>query len=96
MVLAYPRWFVQKLYEEDWHDIWCKAQYGHLFSLYFPIALFSWLNFIKEQPSSHVASLVIIQHYNAVCHLYIHEAPWCEGQGTSQSGVQTGPDQLPS
>ena len=39
-------------------------------------------------------TFVVIQHYNAVCHLYIHEAPWSEGQGTSQFGVQTGPNQL--
>lgn len=90
MVAERCRWFV--LHKKGCYDIWYKPQYGCLCStngrtvallvgIQAPVLMF------LSRPR---------QHYNAVCHLYIHEAPWCEGEGTPQSGVQTGQDQLPS
>lgn len=60
--------------------------------------LFAWLQFREEQSNQSDTSVCVVftQHYYTVCHVYIHEAPWGEGQGTTHAGAQTGPNQLPT
>lgn len=59
------------------------------------LALSCFVNYNSESIQTHWLSC-FFKHYNAVCYIYVHEAPWCEGQGTSQPGVQTASDQLSS